>query len=286
MTGAAETQEDPGSPVAIWHQSLTELERLPDYAAQLQRHANASVRPETRVDIHGVAAGTYPDGTAPIEALEYPACEYLLNIQILDNARKAEEQGYDAFALGCFFDPVLPELRSAVDMPVVSVCESTMVMSMAAGCRYGLLGSAGVNRDRLLELIARYGFTDRVAAVVEIEPSLTEDELDRAFTDPRPLLPRVEQAAKRCSDASADLLIPAEGVLNSMLTRSGIRSLGGLPLLDAYAALLAHAEALVWMARRTGLRTSRHSGYARAPRGLMDTTAARAAEVLHERSVR
>jgi len=105
----------------------------------------------------------------------------------------------------------------------------------------------------------------------------------RAYDDPALLLPRFEAAAEKCADASADLLVPAEGVLNSMLTRGGVRQLAGLPVVDALAALLAHAEALVWLSRTSGLAVSRAHGYARAPAGVSAAAAARALDALkHE----
>ena len=267
----------------IWLQSVTDLSVLPGYGRQLEEHAARTVRSGTTVDVHGVAPGTYPEGVPPIEVLRYPAAEYLLGVQLLRNAERAEREGYDAVAVSCFFDPVLDELRAAVDVPVVSLCESTLLMSTAAGTHLGLVGIAESNKDRLVELVGRYGHASRVAAIVEVTPPIGEDELDRAYDDPALLLPRFEAAAEKCADASADLLVPAEGVLNSMLTRGGVRQLAGLPVVDALAALLAHAEALVWLSRTSGLAVSRAHGYARAPAGVSAAAAARALDALkHE----
>lgn len=254
----------------IWYQSLTDLDRLPGYERQLTEHAAASARPDTHVDIHGVTPGTYPDGVSPIDVLRYPAAEHLLNVQVLRNALRAETAAYDAFAVGCFFDPVLTELRSAVDIPVVSICESTLAMSAHAGQRLGLVGIAGTNRDRLKALVERYGQGPRVAAIVGIDPPLTEDDLDAAYDTPAQLLSRFEAAGRRCADAGVDLVIPAEGVLNSLLTHTSVRRLAGLPVVDALAALLAHAEALVHLRRTTGLATSRQHGLARAPQYVLE----------------
>ncbi|WP_028925067.1 aspartate/glutamate racemase family protein [Pseudonocardia acaciae] len=266
----------------IWVQSVTDLSVLPLYAQQLEEHAARCVRPSTVVDVHGVAPGTYPEGVPPVELLRYPAAEYLLGVQLLRNAGRAEQEGYHAFAVSCFFDPVLAELRGAVDIPVVSLCESTLMMSAAAGCHLGLIGIAESNKDRLVDLVGRYGFAARVAAIVEVDPPIGEDEMHRAYGDPALLLPRFEAAAGRCADAAADLLIPAEGVLNSLLTRGGIGELAGIPVVDAFAALLAHAEALAWLSRNSGLTVSHRHGYARAPAEMMDAVSARAREALAE----
>lgn len=271
---------DDDAPVRIWLQSVTDLDRLPGYAHQLDEHAAACVRPGTTVDVHGVTPGTYPPGVPPIDVLRYPAAEYLLGVQLLQHVRRAELEGYDAFAVCCFFDPIVDELRSAVDIPVVSLCESTLLMSAAAGRHFGLLGIAAANSDRLTELAQRYGYGGRVSAIVEIDPPLSEDDIDLAYDDPAALLPRLERAAQRCDDAGADLLVPAEGVLNGMLTRGGVRELAGLPVVDALAALLTHAEALVWLSRRAGLAVSHRHGLARAPDEVTESAAAKAREAL------
>lgn len=53
------------------------------------------------------------------------------------------------------------------------------------------------------------------------------------------------------------LAVPAEGLLNTVLVRSGVHEIDGVPVLDSYAALLAHAEMLVRLRRASG-RPRRH----------------------------
>lgn len=264
----------------IWHQSVTDLEQLPHYREHLREHARRVTGADTTVDVHGVASGSYPPGVAPIEVLRYPAAEHLLGTQLLAAADRAEREGYDAMAVGCFFDPILDELRAAVDIPVVTLAQSSLLMASTAGSRFALLAIAPVNTRRLVELVGRYGFTQRVAGVVDVVPAITEDELDAAFSDVSGLLARLEDAARRAAADGADLLIPAENVLNSLLVGADVRELAGLPVLDAYGALLVHAEAAVAMRHRTGLETGRAGAWARAPREVVAAAAARADDAL------
>lgn len=244
----------------IWQQSITDLEQLPAYRGTLAEHAAIVCAPDTTVDVHGVRAGTYPEGLTPIEAIGYAWCHRLLELQIVQGAMEAERQGYDAVAVSCFFDPGLTEARSVVDIPVVSTCETAFLVASAVGGSYGLVGLDAAHARFLRGLAAAYGVTDRIAAVVPLRPSMTEADMDSAD-----LLDRVDRAAQECVAAGADLLIPAEGVLNTTLMRKGVRELGGVPVLDAYGALLAHAEMLVRLRRSTGLSTSRTGRYARPP---------------------
>ena len=40
--------------IRIWHQSMTDLTKLPQYAKTLQEHAQTVCAKDTVVDIHGV----------------------------------------------------------------------------------------------------------------------------------------------------------------------------------------------------------------------------------------
>ena len=58
------------------------------------------------------------------------------------------------------------------------------------------------------------------------------------------------------------MIIPAEGVLNTALMRRGVKTLAGVPVMDAYGTLLCYAEMLVRLQRVSALRVSHHGYYA------------------------
>lgn len=248
--------------VRIWHQSITDLDDLPAYRETLATHARQVCAADTSVSVHGVRPGSYPPGLTPIEAIRYPWCHRLLDLQIVQHAVTAQRQGFDAVAISCFFDPGLREARSLLDIPVVSMCETAFVVARTVGTRYGLIGLDGEQVHALRRLAAEYGVADRVVAVVPLDPPVTEPELDAVHGGGGDLVRRVEAAATAAADAGADVIIPAEGVLNTALARQQVRHLAGLPVLDAYAALLLYAESLVRLRNATGLVTSHVGAYA------------------------
>jgi Asp/Glu/hydantoin racemase len=251
--------------IRIWHQSFTDLELLPSYAGMLREHAARVCAPGTSVDVHGVRPGSYPEGMNPIEATRYAWCNHVLASQIAWNAQRAEREGYDAVAISCFFDPGLREARSLVDIPVVSMCETALLLGTSVGGRFGLLGLQGEQSFALRELARSYGATDRVVATLPIEPAITEEELEGVYDGGGDLEERLERVAAQAVAAGADLLVPAEGVLNTSLVRRGISTLAGVPVLDAYGLLLGYAEMLVRLRRATGLTTSHAGAYGRPP---------------------
>lgn len=266
----------------IWQQSITDLEQLPEYRRTLAAHAGTVCAPDTTVNVHGVRPGSYPDGLTPIEAIAFPWCHHLLSLQIVQGAIEAEQQGYDAVAISCFFDPGLVEARSVVDLPVVSLCETAFLVASALGRRYGLIGLDDAHAHFLYSLAREYGVADRIAAIVPLQPSVTEHDLDAVHAGGGDLADRVGRAIEAVVARGADVIIPAEGVLNTALMRQGLRVVSGVPVLDAYGALLAHAEMLVRLRRSTGLTVSHTGAYARPDDATRTHIAARSAAGLTE----
>jgi allantoin racemase len=253
----------------IWHQSLTDLTLLPGYAGMLREHAGRICAADTTVDLHGLAPGTYPEGMPPIEMVRYRWAHHLAFVQIVENAIRAEREGYDAVAISCFVDPGLEEARSVVDIPVVSSLETALLVASATARSFGLMAIDEAMAVTLRELVHRYGYERRVAIVETIDPPVTEFELDEAFAWSPAFVDRFACQARGMIKAGADTIIPAEGVINTVLVRNGCQEVDGTPVLDSYGALLGFAEMLVQLRRRSGLRTSRGGAYARPPESLV-----------------
>jgi len=252
-----------GSGVRIWHQSMTDLTVLPGYARMLVEHAMQVCDPGTRIDPHGVRPGTYPPGMAPIEMARSPWSGHLRAIQIVENVMRAEREGYDAVAISCFVDPGLDEARSLVDIPVVSSLETALLVSSTVGRAFGLITLDEAMADRLRKLIRGYGFQDRVVSVVPLDPPLTEHQLDKAFSGSKEFVDRFSAQARSLIRAGVDVVIPAEGVLNTVLVRNRLSEIDGIPVLDSWGAVLGMAEMLVRLRKRTGLRVGRGTAYFR-----------------------
>lgn len=270
-----------GAPVRVWHQSITDLSSLPRYRDALARTAESVTGEGTVVDVHGVSPGTYPPGTPPIVALRSRWVEHLLSVQIVQAAVRAEAEGYDAVAVSCFFDPGLRQARSLVDIPVVSACESSLLVASTAGARCGLLALDAWHAEFLRHLVVRYGASDRVAAVVRLDPPVDEHELEAGLPQ-EDLLGRLERAAVAAVAAGADVVVPAEGVLSSAASSAGARQLAGAPVVDGFASVLAHAEMLVRLQRTTGLRTTRLGEHARVGAEVVARAASSAACALDD----
>lgn len=254
----------------IWHQSFTDLESLPGYAGMLAELGRRVCSTGTVVDLHGLLAGTYPEGVAPVDLGGYRWVMQMNEFQVIENCVQAEREGYDAVAISCFADPGLELVRSLVDIPVVSSLETALLVSSTIGRRPGLL-TLDDGMVRMIErLVADYGFRERLAGIDHLRPPLTELDLDKGFSGSAELVERFRANARRLIAKGADVLIPAEGVLNILMVRNGLEEVDGVPVLDSYGAVLAMAEMLVNLRKRAGLRVSRSGAYARPPASTVD----------------
>src|SRR5688572_31626182 len=108
------------------------MSTVPAYGPALEKHFAAVSAPGTTVDIHGVAPGTYR-GSTPAEVARHAYLMSLAVHQILDNARRAEREGYDAVAITILQDPGVREARSLVDIPVAGYGESAAYVACMLG---------------------------------------------------------------------------------------------------------------------------------------------------------
>jgi allantoin racemase len=253
----------------IWHQSYTDLTRLPGYAGMLAEHAKALSSPDTVVDLHGLRPGTYPEGMPPVAMVGYSYATHLADLQVIENIITAEREGYDAVAISCFLDPGLEDARSMVDIPVVSSCETSLLISSMLGHSFGFLTLDETMAGLLRKLVVRHGFGDRVKMIAAMDPPIDEHELDGAFDGSPEFVARFSAQAARMVAEGADVIIPAEGVLNVALVRNEVRAVAGAPVLDSYGSLIALAETMVRLRRVSGLTVSRVGSYAKPPAAVM-----------------
>jgi len=246
----------------IWHQSFTVLEDLPAYRAAMEAHVRKVVRPDTEVEMHGVLPGTYPSNY-PGTDLAYSALFAIHGMQWLVQAIKAQKGGFDAFAMATIPNPLIREIRSLVDVPVVGYGEASFHLACMLGRRFGLM----LFIDRMIPLyeeqIAGYGLTTRCAAIVPA--GLTFQDVLPAFANPEPLLARFRESARTLIKSGADVIVPGEMPLNVVLATHGVSEVDGVPIVDGLAVTLKLAELFADLKRSVGLAQSRHGWFGTRP---------------------
>jgi allantoin racemase len=226
----------------IWHQSFTDLDMVPLYRRTLVEHAARAVDPGTTVTVHGLRPGTYGRNFVPIDAIRHRYLELLNGSQIIEAALAAEREGYDAFALGCFYDPGLHVARSLVDIPVVGLSETCMLIACSLGRKFALVALNHDQQAQHEELAQANGLERRLAATLAMEPAIDEYMLEGDEAATRSIIDGFQRACRRAIAAGAEVIIPGDGVLNEFVWRNGLLRFENATVMDALGALFRYAS--------------------------------------------
>jgi len=183
--------------------------------------------------------------------------EHLNSVLMVEAAIKAQSDGYDGVFLGCWNDP-LWEAREMLDIPVASVGEQSMLAALAMGQRYAVITvsqktAAAIERD-----IIGYGLTERCIPrpVRSIQPFSDAQLLLEATHSPAErFIPRLEAVAHQCIAEGADVILVGCAYYGPLLRRAGYGHIRGtqVPVVDSSTVALKYLEAMVGIARCTGL---------------------------------
>lgn len=206
-------------------------------------------RPDTEVDVISL------DGEGPSH-VEYNAFEALMLPQLLRTVRWAEEEGYDATVIGCFYDPALRAAREITDrMVVVGPAQSALSIAGSLGERFSILVGRKKWIPEMAENVHRCGASERLVSWRVLEMGVDDFQLDKAVTEDRIM----GEARKAVEQDGADVIIL--GCTAEFGFFQTVQHELGVPVIDATVAPLKHAEHLVDSVRRFGWTHSKRVGY-------------------------
>lgn len=261
-------------PLRIWHQSTTEIESLGAYKQALIEHAQRVLGDDAVVEVNGLAPRSY-GGRNPSDALGNSFVHHMILEPFLRNAVKAENDGFDAFVVGSFSEPFLRELRSAVDIPVVSITEASFLIGCSLG-RYSVAIANGPQTAWMTRMSAEaHGLGNRVMRVDSIVPALEEPDLADAFRNPQPVIDSFMANARRAVADGADVIIPAEGILAEVLYFNNITRIDNACVIDVFGSAWAYALMLARLREMSGTLVGRAWHHRRDDRGFVQELAAR-----------
>jgi Asp/Glu/hydantoin racemase len=239
--------------VKIWYQSFVDPTQQAAYIKTLRQALNGLSAKGVEFDVHGI---TPPD-------LElHRLTEFRCARQVICHAVKAQQQAYDAFAIGHFQDGGLYEARATVDIPVLGLGEAAMLYACTLGQKIGLVTINPVFIPMHEEQLQRYGLASRVVAVkaVKTDPG----QLVRAFTDKgsletvlRQFRAQVEPMVKN----GVEVVIPAGGLPALLFSQLKHFTVGRAVVLNCIAVLAKMIEMAVALQRFNGTTASRLSTF-------------------------
>lgn len=190
--------------------------------------------------------------------LDYLFYEHISIHRMIRRVVKAEKDGYDAFVIGCFYDPGLQIAKELVEMPVVGVCEASLsVASMITAGKFSIVVGSRKNIPQMADNARNYGFESRIASwrMLNIPPRDMGDKQRLQAAVLRETRAAVEEDLAEC------VVLGCTGMWGQ--ARKAQEELG-VPILDPVLMGLKVAElrAMVW--KKFGVSQSKIGGH-RAP---------------------
>src|SRR5262245_30887712 len=197
--------------VKIWYQSFVDPGQQAAYFSDLTQALRGMVEQGVEFDIHGIV---------PPDLELHRLTEFRCARQVVRNAVTAQQQGYDAFAIGHFQDGGLYEARATVDMPVLGLGEAAMLYACMLGVKIALVTINPIFIPMHEEQIQRYGLQNRVVAVKAIatDPALLVQAFADGATFDR-VLQLFRDQTQPLVDAGVEVIIPAGGLPSLLFSR-------------------------------------------------------------------
>src|SRR5688500_16024662 len=252
----------------IWYQSLFDAGRVPAYFDGVRKRVGTVARPSTEVHLHSMPEGVYGE-RVPAESVIYPYIASLHAQFILDNALRAQAEGYDVFALSSVQDPAIEEARSLVDIPVVGYGEAAMHFSCLLGSRFVII-AFGERFDQMLDLrIKRLGLAERALPTMLMERTTFAD-VGKGLDDATAIVQSFTATARKAIALGAEAIIPGQLYLSEAIVRAGVTRIDEVPIVDGLAAVVKMAEVMADF-RKLGISVTRR-GYlhARPPQDVLE----------------
>lgn len=209
--------------------------------------------PDTVVDVVSFA------GTGPAH-VEYNCYEAMVIPELIRTVKKAEEDGYDAAILGCFYDPALRACREvAKKMVVTAPCEAALHIATTLGENFSILVGRKKWIPEMKENVHKYGFAHKLASFKSLELGVHDFQ-----KDPEETKRRIRAAANEAieKDGADVILLGCTGEFGFF---ESLQQELGVPVIDASCAPFKYAEFLVELKQKLSWTHSKKVGYQSPP---------------------
>ncbi len=171
--------------------------------------------------------------------------DYLSIPGLLEEIRTGDTDGYDAYIIACYGDPGLHAARELTTKPVVGIAEASLYMASMLAARFSIVTVIPRTRTMLEEMVAGYGFREKVVSI-RTSPLYVLD----VEKDPAGALEKLRIEARRArdeDDAEAILL----GCAGFTQFADNLEQELEIPVLDGVVCAVKMAESLVELGKTT-----------------------------------
>lgn len=130
------------------------------YDAIISETLAPSLRAGTEVEIRHLA-------NCP-RNIDYYVPKHLVEVEVLKAVVQADRDGFNAFVIGCCYDPALTQARELTDMPVVGPLEASAMLSRLFGHRFAVVTDHHKAVPEIEDRVRLYGLEPNCRSVSAI----------------------------------------------------------------------------------------------------------------------
>ena len=193
------------------------------------------------------------------ENIDYYAAKHLVEVGIMKAAVQAEADGFDAFVIGCCYDPALTQCRELVNIPVVGPLEASIANSRPFGHRYAIVTDHHKAVPEIADRVRLYGQEANCKAVTSVGWYI-----DDMIKDPAAVAAAAYDASVRVmKETGAETIVIACTVVSACyeITAAGDPDLSGISVIDPNVMAVKQAEMLAGLNAAGRYRMSRCGYY-------------------------
>jgi allantoin racemase len=203
----------------------------------IEHAAKSAARPDTQ--IHAVSPEMGP------VSIESFYDEYLSIPGVIEEVKKGEEEGADAFVIACWGDPGLQAAREVTDKPVVGIAEASVYLASMLAARFSVVTVLPRIKTMIEELVDSYGMSKRILNIRCTPLGVLDFE-----RDPEGGIETLRQEGKRAveEDKAEAILLGCAGMAEFA---DSLEKELGVPVIDGVTAAVKFAESIVDLGKKT-----------------------------------
>ncbi|MEM7303192.1 MAG: aspartate/glutamate racemase family protein [Pseudomonadota bacterium] len=184
--------------------------------------------------------------------IEYRSYEAIVTRGIIRAVRAAAREGFDAIAIGCFYDTALHDAREiSGDMIVTAPCVASCEIAASLSNRFGVIVGRRKWVHQMHSTVREHGHEHRLAGFYHVELGVNDFQRDHTETNRR----LIEAGRKAIGDDYAESIIL--GCTLEVGFHADLSETLGVPVIDPSIAALKRAEYAAILKRQCGWTPSR-----------------------------
>lgn len=199
-----------------------------------------------------VHVASLPADDGAFTHIEFRSYEAIVTRGIIRATRAAAREGFDALAIGCFYDTALHDAREiSGEMIVTAPCMASCEIAASLANRFGIIVGRRKWVNQMHRAVREHGHGERLSGFYHVELGVNDFQKDHRVTEGR----LVEAGRKAVEDDHAEAIIL--GCTLEVGFHAQLQKTLGVPVIDPSTAALKRAEYAALLKRQCGWVPSR-----------------------------